>query len=65
MVCPISQVTQYQFLNSNDPRVASVHVTVFGSKYTINFDSIWRFNLVNGSRVWQLYQTLHLNLTPV
>ncbi|GAQ82973.1 hypothetical protein KFL_001310050 [Klebsormidium nitens] len=59
------QISQYHFLDNNDPRVASVHITVYTAKYTLNADSIWRFNLVNGARVWQLQQTSNLVLVPV
>jgi hypothetical protein len=52
-------------LDFNDPRVASVHITMHTATYTLNADSIWRFNLVNGVRVWQLKQTFNLNLVPV
>jgi hypothetical protein len=58
------QLSQYHFLDNNDPRVASVHVTVFAATKTIDYDSVWRFNLVDGRRVWQLQSTSNIQLVP-
>eukprot|EP00243_Klebsormidium_subtile_P004011 TRINITY_DN17794_c0_g1_i1.p2 TRINITY_DN17794_c0_g1~~TRINITY_DN17794_c0_g1_i1.p2 ORF type:complete len:199 (-),score=52.63 TRINITY_DN17794_c0_g1_i1:465-1061(-) len=60
----VFQLSQYHFLDNNDPRVASVHVTVFATTKTIDYDSVWRFNLVDGRRVWQLHTTSNIKLVP-
>ncbi|GAQ85331.1 hypothetical protein KFL_002300030 [Klebsormidium nitens] len=60
----VFQLSQYHFLDNNDPRVASVHVTVFAATKTIDYDSVWRFNLVDGRRVWQLQTTSNIKLVP-
>ncbi|GAQ85329.1 hypothetical protein KFL_002300010 [Klebsormidium nitens] len=60
----VLQVSDYHFLSNDDPRTATVHVKVFAAEYTIEYDTLWLFNLVNGTRVWQLKRTYNPSLEP-